>query len=164
MTQSSWFAAFVVLGIIVMAQLLPVLGAATNLVGGRSLTLTGDSMAADAELYTVDKSIAITSPVTGSHTNQVQLYYGTAVTLTRVACSVDTGTMTIQFDERGEATPNTAGTDVLTAALVCDSDSQVGTAFDNAGIAANVPLNLQLTASSGSPTVLRVHVLAERDD
>lgn len=136
----------------------------TNLTCGRSLTISGDGCDADVELFTFAKSIVVTSPATGSHTDLVQLYFGTAVTLTRVVCSTDTDDVTIQFDERAEVTPNTAGTDVLTAVLVCDTDSQITTAFDNAGIAADVPLNLQLTDQTGTPGVLRIHLKYTKDD
>ena len=108
---------------------------------------------------TIEKSINIFSPTT-SDTNKVQIYFGQAVTITRVACSTDTGTVTIQLDERAEATPNTAGTDVMSATLTCDTDSQVTTSFSNAGIAADAPLNLQVTATAGTPGVVRIHVKA----
>ncbi len=111
---------------------------------------------------TIEKSINIFSPAT-SDSNKVQIYFGQAVTITRVACSTDTGTATIQLDERAEATPNTAGTDVMTGTLACDTDSQVTTSFSNAGIAADVPLNLQITATGSSPGVVRIHVKATID-
>lgn len=135
----------------------------TNLTAGRSLTLTDDDVFADAELYTVKKSINIISPTT-SETNKAQYEYATAATITEVSCSTDTGTVTIQLDERARATPNTAGTDVMTSTLVCDTDSQTTTTFTNAGIAADVPVNLQITATSGTPGVVRIHVEATKDD
>lgn len=108
---------------------------------------------------TLVKSINIDTPAT-SVTNKYQFTWPHAITLTRVWCSVDTGTVTIQLDERAEATPNTAGTNSLTSAIVCDTDSQVTTSFSDAGIAADVPHNIQITATSGSPTVVRLHVKA----
>ena len=104
------------------------------------------------------KSASIDAPTTAD-TNKIQWYFPAAVTITRVVCSVGSATsITIQLDERAEATPNTAGTNVMTAALVCDADSQATTTFTNATIAARVPLNLQVTAASGTPSSLRVHV------
>jgi len=108
---------------------------------------------------TISKSIVILDPAT-TQTNKVQWYWPTAVTIQRVACSTDTGTVTIQFDERAEATPNTAGTNTLSAALVCDADSQTTTSFSDSGIAADVPHNLQITATASSPTVVRIHIRA----
>lgn len=137
-------------------------GAATF---GRSLTINtpGNVVDADVELYTVKKSINILNPTTGE-TNKVQLEYPLAATITEVSCSVDTGTVTIQFDERARATPNTAGTDVMTSTLACDTDSQTTTSFSNASMAADVPVNLQITATSGTPTIVRIHVEATMDD
>jgi hypothetical protein len=109
---------------------------------------------------TVTKTFSIFDPTT-SDTNKVQLYWPAAVTLQRVACATDAGTVTIQFDERAEATPNTAGTNSLTASLVCDTDSQTTTGFSDSGIAVDVPHNLQITATSGTPTIVRIHVKAQ---
>jgi hypothetical protein len=103
------------------------------------------------------KSLTIFDPAVGD-TNKVQLVFPTAATITRVWCSTDTGTVTAQLDERAEATPNTAGVDVLSGDLICDSNSEVTTAFANAAIAANVPLNLQIKGVASSPTVARIHV------
>ena len=79
-------------------------------------------------------------------------------------CSTDTGTATLQFDERAEATPNTGGTDVMTSTLVCDSNSQSTAAFDNATIAADVPLNLDIDAVASTPGIVRGHVCYDIDE
>jgi hypothetical protein len=124
-----------------------------------AVTTSGSNATVLATKYlTQTKSAVIDAPVTGD-TNKIQWYFPTAVTLTRVACSISgTTSITIQLDERAEATPNTAGTDVMSGTLVCDADSQTTTSFSNATIAARVPLNLQLTAANGTPTSLRVHL------
>jgi hypothetical protein len=108
------------------------------------------------------KNITILAPTTGD-TNKVQLQWPAAVTLQKIGCSTDTGTVSIHFDKRSETTPNTAGTDALSAALVCDTDRQVTTTFSSAGVAANQVLNLQIASASGSPAVVRIHVLARLD-
>jgi len=119
---------------------------------------------ASAELATANKtlskSIAIFDPTTAD-TNKIQFYWPAAVTLQRIACSVDTGTVSINFDERAEATPNTFGTNALSAALVCDTDSQTTTSFSDSAHAADVPINLQITATSGTPTIVRIHIKAQ---
>lgn len=133
---------------------------------GRSLTLTAaspDTLDADAELYTEIDSIVLLDPTT-SETNEIQHKFATAITITRVSCSTDTGTVTIQFDERAEGTPNTSGTDVMTSSLVCDNDSQATTSFTNAGIAADAPINLQITATASSPNTVRIHIDYTKDD
>lgn len=83
-----------------------------------------------------------------------------AATILRVGCSTNTGaTVTIQLDERATATPNTAGVNVLPSPLVCDGNTEVVTSgFSNASIAADVPLNLQITAVSSGTVPTRVHV------
>lgn len=137
----------------------PEVGDFDALVGGRSLTYdtTNNQMDADAELYEQIFSINIPG-VTTSDTNKIQHKFSHPITIARVSCSTDTGTVTIQLDERAEATPNTAGTDVLSSALVCDDNTEATTSFGNASIAADVPLNLQITATSGTPGVVRIHV------
>ncbi|MBI1941544.1 MAG: hypothetical protein HYS33_08575, partial [Acidobacteria bacterium] len=131
------------------------IGNGTNFVGGQ---VSSNQLATANK--TVTKSIVIFEPTT-SDTNKIQLYWPAAVTLQRIACSADTGTVSINFDERAEATPNTAGTNTLASALVCDTDSQVTTSFSDSGIAVDVPYNLQITATSGTPTVVRIHVKAQ---
>jgi hypothetical protein len=112
-----------------------------------------------SELRTEMKSIVILDPTT-TQTNMAQLKFSYPVTIQRVSCSTDvaTSTVTIQLDERAEGTPNTSGTDVMTSTLVCDTDTQATTSFTNAGIAADAPLNLQITATANSPTAVRIHI------
>lgn len=135
----------------------------TNLTAGDHLTLTDDDVDLDTEISATFGSLAIPSP---SDTQDAfyQLKPSVAVTLSEISCSTDTGTVTIQFDERVETTPNAAGTDVLTSALVCDNDDQGSSAFDNAGIAANALLSLDIDATSGTPGVVRIHIHASKDD
>lgn len=131
---------------------------------GRSLTAAGTTIDADSELYTRTKSATILEPSDTGMDGLVQMVFPSAVTLTRVWCSTDVGTVTIQFDERAEATPNSAGTDVMTSALVCDTDTQATTAFDNAGIASRVPMSMDIDAVATAPKILRVHVEYTLDD
>lgn len=102
-------------------------------------------------------SFVIETP-TASDAALLQHKFSAAVTILRVSASTDQGTATLQFDERVESTPNTGGTDVLTSALVADNNTEVTTAFANAGIAANAVLNLDIDAVSGTPGVVRIHV------
>lgn len=88
----------------------------------------------------------------------LQHKFAAAVTITRVSASTDAGTVALQFDERGETTPNTPGTNVMTSALVADTDSQATTSFANAGIVTNAVLNLDIGTVTASPSVVRIHV------
>jgi len=102
-------------------------------------------------------SIVVFAPTT-AFTNLAQHKFAAPVTISRVSCSTDTGTATIQLDERVEATPNTAGVDVMSSTLACDTDTEATTGFANATIAADVPLNMQITAVASTPGVVRVHI------
>lgn len=136
---------------------IPVYAQSRKLTDGNVVTYDYGTAGAIIPKVKVTKSITLFTPTTAD-TNKVQIYWPGTTTLTRVACSTDSGTVTIQFDERAEATPNTAGTNSLTSSLVCDTDSQVTTSFSDASIAVNVPWNLQITAVSGTPGVLRINV------
>jgi hypothetical protein len=137
----------------------------TGTAGGLSGTaITGD-VANSGNTFTLAtkhktyiKSMTLFDPVTGD-SGRIQISFPTAVTITRVSCSVKAATSaTINLDERAEATPDTTGTAVLTSGLACDTDTEVSTTFTNAGIAARVPVALTISAVSGTPDTLRVHV------
>ena len=83
---------------------------------------------------------------------------GLPITIRRVSASTDQGTCTFQLDERAEGTPNSSGTDILTAPLVADTDTESTTAFDNAEIADNALISLDIDAVTGSPGVVRIHI------
>jgi hypothetical protein len=139
---------------------------AASLSGGRSISMSGSpatTIDADDELYTDIKSFAIVNPTTGD-SGIVQVKFATGATILRISCSTDTGTATIQFDERAEATPNTGGTDVMTSALACDNNTEATTSFTNAGIAADAVMNLDIDAVASNPTRLRVHIDFSKDD
>ena len=120
-----------------------------------------DGSVALADLATATRthiqSSFIESPATNDD-GRVQFKFPLNSTLQRVSCSTNTGSITIQLDERGESTPNTAGTDVLSANLACDSDSQITTSFNDAAIAANAVLNMDVISKSGSPNAVRIHI------
>lgn len=135
----------------------------TKITAGRSLTWSTDDIAADAELYTRMYNGGIYNVTTGDDA-WVQIKPATAITISRISCSCDSGNVTIQFDERAEGTPDSAGTDVMSAALVCDTDTQSTTSFDNAGIAADALINLDIDAVGGTPTKFRFHIDYTVDD
>jgi hypothetical protein len=100
----------------------------------------------------------ISNPST-AESGDPQLTIPFAATITRVWCNITDGTsVTINLEERGETTPNTAGTAVLTSNLVCDTNTEITTSFANASIAQRAPVALMMTAVSGTPRALRVHV------
>ena len=95
----------------------------------------------------------------------VQTEFPAACTLQEVACNVQGGgtTVTVDLYERARATPDTGTTGMLTTPLVCDPDGAVTTSFTDAALAADVPLALGITAVSGTPTMVRVHVKCRTD-
>lgn len=109
---------------------------------------------------TLTKSIVIFSPTT-SDTNLAQFYWPAGVTLQRIACSTDTGTVDINLDERSESAPNTAGTNALASALSCTTTTGTASSFSDSVEAGDVPVNLQIAATSGTPGVVRIHVKAQ---
>ena len=124
-------------------------------------TQIGTNMASEAEVPSLQApetiSWAISDPATADSGN-LQWLAAKGVTITQVDCSTDVGTVTIQLDERTKTTPNTSGTDVLTAPLVCDSDNETTTSFTNAVIADAALLSLDIDAVASSPTQVRIHV------
>ena len=133
------------------AQMPALTGAVTTSAGAVATTLA-------AKYLTGIKSMTVFDPVTGD-SGRVQMMFPYAVTITSVSCSVKAATSaTINLDERAFATPDTSGTAVLTSNLACDTDGATSTTFSNAGIAANVPVALLISAVSGTPDTLRVYV------
>lgn len=122
------------------------------------ISQSGDSVASN-DLFI--KECFFTNPVTG-HSDVCQLKFPYAATVVRISCATDVATSTadIEFEERAEATPDTAGTEVMGADLQCDTDGAVDTTFDNASIAANDLMSLKITAVANAPTKLRVYVSA----
>ena len=117
------------------------------------------------EAITHSKSITIFDPVTGDD-GRVQFQLPTGSTITRVACSVKAATsVDINLEKRAEATPDTAGTDALSAELVCDTGTRTSCAsgcdvntISSAAISADAPVALMISAVTGTPDTLRVHI------
>ncbi len=135
----------------------------TNLTAGRSLTLTDDDMAADAELYIRSFTFAFTNATTtknGQH--QHQLPYD--ITITQITGYTSTSTVTIQLDKRTRTTPLTAGTDIMNASLVLDNDEQATTTFATTSVAAYQKINLDFDAVGATGIGGGVTVFYEIDD
>jgi hypothetical protein len=138
--------------------------------GAAKTVMLTDTALADSQLATkfktYIKSISLFDPVAGD-SGRIQMMFPVAVTITRIACATKTATSTVNLnlDERAAATPDTAGTDVLSAALVADTGQQTSCAsgcdvdtITNASIAARVPLALTIASVANAPTDLRCHV------
>jgi hypothetical protein len=129
----------------------------SNLAAGAHLTLSGDSVEADASLSTHTKTVAILNPTTGEDgLIRFVLSGDSSTTITKFWCDTDTATVTVNLEERAETTPNTAGTDVATSDVVCDTNSQTAS-LSNTGIDLNDPLAVMISAA-GAAGVVNIHV------
>jgi len=125
-----------------------------------------EKTAASTDQLTWIRSVTLLDPVAGD-SGRVQLMFPTAVTITRVTCNTltATSTATVNFEERGETTPGTTGTAVLSADLVADTNMQTSCAsgcdvntITNAGIAARVPLAFTISAVANAPAEVTCHI------
>lgn len=80
------------------------------------------------------------------------------INIKRIACSVDSGTVSINLNIRTEASPNTSGTNVLSTPLTCTPTTGVTTTFLNPVVPVTSPVAMIITATSGSPGVVRLFV------
>lgn len=136
----------------------------TNLAAGRSLTMSGDSVEADAELYTGGFTFVIASSSIATTTAVLSTKMPVAGTITQVSGYCNTGTTTIQIDERSASTPKTAGTDIMTSALAIGGYSST-TSFSNATIAAGAYINLDVDGFLvGTPARCYIDVKYTKDD
>jgi len=147
-----------------------IVAADTAITAGRSLTWSTNDLAADAELYTVRFNAGIENPVAADD-NLLQIEPAGAFTITEVACSTDAGTATINFNENVNTTPDTAGTAILSADIVCDTGRQSSCAagcdvntISNAGISAGNLISVMTTSVASSPAKLRIHIKGTYDD
>jgi hypothetical protein len=101
-------------------------------------------------------------PATGD-TGKLRARLPAAATIITVACDTDTGTVSINPQKRSRTTPNTAGTNALSASLVCDSNAEETSTINSAAISASELLALVITATASSPTVVNVYVTVRLD-
>ena len=80
-----------------------------------------------------------------------------ALTLTRVSCDTDQGTVSVNFDLRTEAAPNTPGTQVLSTPLICGPTGAASQTFSAASVAGLTPVALLVTGTNGAPTIVRIY-------
>ena len=88
---------------------------------------------------------------------------GQACTITRITHITDAGTVDWNLEERAEATPATAGTDVYAADEQSGTGNSVDTSFSNAALAANTWLHYSASAVASSPTKLWIKITFTED-
>lgn len=99
----------------------------------------------------------IENPVNGDD-GQVQFKFPYDIRIQKFSCSTEAGTVTLQLDKRNESTPNTAGTDILSSAIVCDTSTESTTSFSITSIAAYDVINFDVDGATGSPDSVRLHL------
>lgn len=99
----------------------------------------------------------IENPVNGDD-GQVQFKFPYDIRIQKFSCSTEAGTVTLQLDKRSESTPNTAGTDILSSAIVCDTSTESTTSFSVTSIAAYDVINFDVDGATGSPDSVRLHL------
>ena len=135
----------------------------TNLEAGRSLTLSGDSMEADAELYTGTFTFVVATSSMATSSSVLITKLPVSNTVTQVSGYCTSGGITIQLDERGATTPLSSGTDILTNTLSIGAYATTSS-FDNPGIADSAYINLDVDGVTGTPTRCYVDVKYTKND
>jgi hypothetical protein len=125
----------------------------TNLTAGRSLTLTGDDVLADAELYTDSKCMYIEDPEATDDLLSVW-WTNQAVTLTSIWCETDQ-TVTLDFEIAAAA--------VNGSAVTCNGtpDTSLG---GTTAMGADSELDLAIATASGTPTYVSICFEYTKDD
>ena len=130
-----------------------------NLTAGRSLTLTGDDVAADTELYTDTKCIYWENPVATDDFKSIWIADGYAVTLTRMWGESDqTVVWNFQVDD---GTVANVSIDDLTMAAGTVSDT---TLDGDTTMASGDRLDLKITSVTDTPTWASVCFTCTKDD
>ena len=126
----------------------------TNLAAGRSLTLSGDSVEADAELYTDTISIWFENPTADDDFKSIfENDLGKDLTITEISCESDqTVNLDLQVDDGTPADVN--GSDLACTSSGVDDISFAG----DSTISDNETLDLAITSVSGSPTWVHIQV------
>jgi len=131
------------------------ISADTNLTGGRSVTISGDSVVADAELYVFKAKIAFENPVATD-----DFFFGeiaTAVTFTSIYCKTLVGTVDLDVQIAGS---DINGTDITCNTTGVLDDSLGG---DTAG-AVGEELKLAITSVASAPTYLFLQINGSYND
>jgi hypothetical protein len=128
-----------------------------NLTAGRSLTLTGDDVLADAELYTDSKTIYFETP-TASDDFKTIWVAPTAVTITSISCESDqTVNFDLQVDDGSPTGVN--GSDIACTTFATDSSLAGDTTM-----ASGERMDIALTSVSGTPTWVSITFAYTKDD
>jgi hypothetical protein len=148
------------------------ISADTNLAAGRSLTMSGDSVEADAELYT--EPLASFNIGSSTMSTTTGTFMGkkipVASTITGVACDTDIGTSTINCDIRAAETPNVAGTNISNGGFLCGSGAgqTASTTIASTAITALQTINCNIPDASPvggtKPSIIHIYIYGTKND
>ena len=117
----------------------------TNLTAGRSLTMSGDSVVADSELYTDTKCVYIENPTADDDLKSLWRS-SIPITFTKIWAESDQSvTLNLQEDDGSPA-------NILSASLNPNAGTAESTSFADANFAAGSRLDLVVDSVSGTPT------------
>lgn len=136
------------------------IGDDTNLAAGRSLTLSGDSVEADVELYTTTRCVRFESPTAADDMKSIWINdSANGFTVTKLWCESDqTVTTMLQVDDGSPADMD--GTD-----LVCISTPDTDTSLDgDATVAAGDRLDIDVASVASTPTWVTICWTGTYDD
>lgn len=133
------------------------IGDDTNLAAGRSLTLTGDSVAADAELYTDTKCLWFEDP-TAADDFKSNWRSSIAITFTKIWAESDqTVTFNLQEDDGSPG-------NILNSSLAPAAGTASSTSFADASFAADSRLDLVVDSVADTPTWVSICWTYTKDD
>jgi hypothetical protein len=127
------------------------IGDDTNLAAGRSLTMSGDSVEADAELYTDFKSMTIETPTDADNFFFFEAPF--ALTVTRVTGIVEAATSAVLTVQECDSAGDNCGT---TESVTADVDGTISTSIDDGAIDAGDIIRLDVGTVTG--TVGQAHL------
>jgi len=129
----------------------------TNLTGGRSLTMNGDAIDADAELYTDTKCIWFEEPTADDDFKSIWRS-SQAITFTKVWAESDQSvTFNLQEDDGTPA-------NILSSSLNPNAGEASTTSFADASFAADSELDLVIDSVANTPTWLSICWTYTKDD
>jgi hypothetical protein len=140
--------------------------------GGRSMTVNGTALDADAELYT--EPLASFNIGSSTMSTTTGTFMGKKIpiasTITGVACDTDVGTSTIQCDIRNSGTPNTAGTNISNGGFQCGSGAgqTASTTIASTAITALQTINCNIPDASPvggtKPSIIHIYIYGTKND
>jgi hypothetical protein len=129
----------------------------TNLTAGRSLTMSGDSIEADAELYTDTKCLWFENPTAADDFKSIWRS-SQAITFTKIWAESDQ-TVTFNLQEDDDTPAN-----ILSASLAPAAGTASSTSFADASFAADSRLDLVVDSVANTPTWVSICWTFTKDD